>query len=136
MDEAYTDFEDIIEMMDKFDKEVFKVVFPHSNFDNSYNAGEFSGKFNYKDLFKETNYEVSKDDSYIHFTSLQALTCILNYGYFRLSEFRHLEDIEELHFASGVFNNSEVFSPNTKNISDHKKNCFALSACINDDETR
>lgn len=122
-------------LMEKFDNEVFKIIFPKSTYLQAYYAGRIVGKFNYKGLFEKTNYEISKDESFIHFTSLQTLTSILNNGYFRLSEFRHFDDLEELHYASKIFSDIDSLKPNGKNIDTQKENFFALSACLVTEKT-
>jgi hypothetical protein len=136
MTKKLLDLDTAFPLMEKFDQEVFKKVFPKSTYLQAYHAGRIVGKFNYKKLFEETDYEISKDQSFIHYTSLQALTSILNNGYFRLSEFRHFEDIEELHYASKIFNDIDSLKPNGGKINDQKENCFALSACLNTEKTR
>lgn len=136
MTKKILDLDTALPLMEKFDKEVFKKVFPNSNYLQAYYAGRIVGKFNYKQLFKETEYEISKNQSFIHYTSLQSLTSILSNGYFRLSEFRHFEDIEELHYASKIFNDIDSLKPNREKINDQKDNCFALSACLNTEKTR
>ncbi|WNH13362.1 DUF2971 domain-containing protein [Thalassobellus suaedae] len=135
MGEKILNFDTAFPLMEKFDKEVFKKVFPKSTYLQAYHLGRIVGKFNYKGLFDNTNYKVSIDESFIHFTSLQALTSILNNGFFRLSEFRHFEDIEELHYASKIFSDIDSFKPNEENINDQKENCFALSACLKTENT-
>lgn len=136
MSKKLLDLDTALPLMEKFNKEVFKKVFPNSTFLKAYHFGSLVGKFSYRELFEETDYEVSFDQSFIHYTSLQSLTSILNNGYFRLSEFRHFEDIEELQYASNVFSDIEALKANSKNINDIKENCFALSACMNTEETR
>lgn len=86
MTKKFLELETAFLLMEKFDKEVFKKVFPNSTYLPSYHGGRIVGKFNYEKLFNETEYEISKNQSFIHYTSLQSLTSILNNGYFRLSE--------------------------------------------------
>jgi hypothetical protein len=136
MTKKFLDLNTAFPLMEKFDQEVFKKVFPKSTYLQAYFGGKIAGKFDYKNLFEETDYEISKDQSFIHYTSLQALTSILNNGYFRWSEFRHFEDIEELHYASKIFDDIDSLKSNGERINDQKGNCFALSACLNTEKTR
>jgi hypothetical protein len=120
-------------LIEKFDNDVFKIIFPNSNFLPSYFAGTIGGKFSYENLFLDTEYEVKKTQELLHFTTLQSLTSILNNGYLRLSEFKHFEDKNELHYASKIFEKTE-FS-NRNRIEKKKNNFFALSTCSMKEET-
>jgi hypothetical protein len=122
-------------LMENFNTEVFKQVFPHSIFLNSFHAGRIEGKFSYNDLFKNTSYEVSLNQSFIHFTTLQSLTSILNNGYFRFSEFNNFEDKSELHYASKAFSQNSVLFGNSQKLDENKECCFAFSACLASEQT-
>lgn len=122
-------------LMEKFEKDVFKQVFPNSKFLNKYSAGSMGGCFAYDGLFNSTPYEIGLQQSFIHYTSLQSLTAILNNGYFRFSEFRHFEDKDELHYAKKLCSDNEILKSSSQKIDDKKECCFALSACIISDET-
>jgi hypothetical protein len=122
-------------LMEKFETAVFKQVFPHSTFLNGYHAGSIVGKFAYDDLFKNTNYEVPLNQSFIHFTTLQSLTSVLNNGYFRFSEFNNFEDKSELHYATKVFNENPVLFGNSQKLDEKKECCFAFSACLASEQT-
>ncbi len=127
--------DEVLSLMGKFEKEVFKEVLPYSTFLNGINREGNVGGFNYDNLFKSTNYEVPLNQSFIHFTTLQSLTSILNNGYFRFSEFNNFEDKDEIHYAKSVFDNDESLKANQQKIDDEKECCFAFSACIASEHT-
>lgn len=135
MEDEFLDLDTAWPLMEKFELEVFKKVFRNSKFLNKYSAGLKGGCFGYDGLFNSTPYEISLQQSFIHYTSLQSLSSILINGYFRFSEFRHFEDKAELHYASMLFDDNEILKSSSQKIDDKKECCFALSACIVPDET-
>ena len=121
--------EEVIKSMNDFELEVFKKVLPHSSFLSGFNGDGNVGQFHNDNLFKNTDYEDSINQSFIHFTSLQSLTSILNNGYFRISEFNNFEDKNEIHYAKSVFDDDKILKINYQKIDDEKECCFAFSAC-------
>lgn len=134
MESELFDLDTALSLMEKFNNEVFKIVLPNSHFLSGCHSQKIVGHFSYNNLFAKTRYEVDLYDSFIHFTSLQALSSILNNGWFRLSEFRHFEDKNELHYASRIFNDDSFQIKNKKILDVHKQNCFALSASLFSDD--
>lgn len=134
MSKVLLDSESAFPLMEKFNNEVFKNVFPNSVFFQRYFAGSLEGSFRYNNLFSETIYFTDLNQTLLHFTSLQSLSAILQNGFFRLSEFGHFDDVNELHFANKVFEENEFLKLKQDNIDKQKSNCFALSACLDKDE--
>ena len=84
----------------------------------------FGNELSLKNIFTGSQYEYKGDYTFVHFTSLSGLSSILNSGFLRMSEFRHLDDNSELKYA---YNAIENF-PNS-NVDKLKDNFFCLSMC-------
>jgi hypothetical protein len=78
-------------------------------------------------LFTNSPYEYSGENDYLHFTSLQSLTSILNQGFFRMSEFGNLSDNHELIFGGKVFSEDGDFKFKENSFNHYKENIFCLS---------
>lgn len=126
-----------------FLENVIKKVFPHALFDDISMTGSpdvapnsFNGFLKTENLFKDTLYEYKGNGKFIHFTSLLALNSILDKGWLRMSEFRNLIDENELLYASKVFSDNPLFTPQIETLNNIKENIFCLSACEATDETK
>jgi hypothetical protein len=122
---------------------VIKQVFPHARFASSLMIGSpdvapnsFDGVLSPENLFKDTLYEYNGSGKFIHFTTLLGLNSILNDGWLRMSEFRNLIDQNELLYASKVFSDNQLFTPQIETLNRVKDNIFCLSACEATDETK
>lgn len=131
------------EKISLFLEKVIKKVFPHALFDDISMTGSpdvapnsFNGFLKTENLFKDTLYEYKGNGKFIHFTSLLALNSILDKGWLRMSEFRNLIDENELLYASKVFSDNPLFTPQIETLNNIKENIFCLSACEASDETK
>lgn len=129
-------------LLNKFEQNVIKKAFPHAVIGNSILFGSpdispnsFEGKISPENLFKDTQYEYIGDGNLLHFTSLFGVKSILESGFFRLSEFGNLIDTNELIYASQVFQDNDLFTPQIQALDDLKNNVFCLSACKSDEFT-
>lgn len=115
-----------------YEKSVLKKVLPNAHFKKTgftlsgdLPLKKFDALISSEKLFEETQYKFDESSSFIHFTSLPALSQILKSGFLRMSDFNCLSDKSELHFASSIFSNGE-----NKKIEEAKTNIFCLSACL------
>jgi len=76
-------------------------------------------------LFEGTQYKFDESSFFVHFTSLSALSQILQSGFLRMSDFNCLSDKSELHFASHMFDNCTV-----EQVKEKKSKILSLSACL------
>jgi hypothetical protein len=130
------------EKIDLFLDTVIKQVFPNARFASNSMFGSpdvapnsFNGILSPENLFKDTLYEYKGNGKFIHFTSLLALNSILDKGWLRMSEFRNLIDQNELLYASKVFTDNPLFTPQIETLNNIKENIFCLSACEANSET-
>lgn len=131
------------EKINLFLDNVIKQIFPHARFASSimigspdYAPSSFKGVLSTENLFKDSLYEYKGDGNFIHYTSLLGLNSILSTGWLRMSEFRNLIDQNELLYASKVFSNNPLFTPQIETVNDIKENIFCLSACESTYETK
>ncbi len=119
------------ELMERFNKQVLKQKFTHAHFFNSYFFGNWGGHLGYKDLFKDTSFDVDKTQLLCHFTSLQGLTTILRNGFVRMSEFSYLSDNNEMYVGTDILKDIETVSNLIpKKIKQLKECCFELSTML------
>lgn len=121
----------------EFLKEVIHPLLPFSSFSSTIQWGTFKNPSNTfhsilstKNLFKGSIYELKYNKPLIHFTSLQSLSSILNDGFFRMSQLGELDDVNELGYASRVFEKNSIFDHNKHLIDKSKSQLFCLSACL------
>jgi hypothetical protein len=119
-----------------YEKNVLKKVLPNAHFKKTgYTLSgdlplkKFDALISSEGLFENTNYKFNPKTQFIHFTSLPALSQILQSGFLRMSDFTCLSDKSELHFASSIFSNGE-----NKKVEEAKSNIFCLSACLSSSE--
>lgn len=131
------------EKINLFLDNVIKQVFPHARFASSLMIGSpdvapnsFDGVLSPENLFKDTLYEYNGSGKFIHYTSLLGLNSIFDNGWLRMSEFRNLIDQNELLYASKVFSDNQLFTPQIETLNRVKDNIFCLSACEATDETK
>lgn len=124
------------DLIDAYKKEVLHKFFPSAEFSSTFTiskpddfARTFDAVISNKGLFENTKYNFNPDNHFIHFTSLPALSQILQSGFLRMSDFNCLSDKSELQFASSRLSESE-----NKNIEIAKSNIFCLSACLSSSE--
>jgi len=124
-------------------KEVFQPLLPRAEFAGKSFAGDsleetlnFNAHISTENIFQDSIYELKDVESFIHFTSLQGIFSVLNSGYFRMSEFGHLEDKREILYGASVFGVDPIFNFNYKSIEDLKRNIFCFSSCIANENTK
>jgi hypothetical protein len=129
--------------IDLFLDTVIKQVFPNARFAFKSMFGTpdvapnyFNGILSPENIFKDTLYEYKGNGKFIHFTSLLSLNSILDKGWLRMSEFRNLIDQNELLYASKVFSDNSLFTPERGTLNNIKENIFCLSACEANSETK
>ncbi len=119
-----------------YENSVLKKVLPNAHFKKTgYTLSgdlllkKFDALISSEKLFEGTQYKFDESSSFVHFTSLPALSQILKSGFLRMSDFNCLSDKSELHFASSIFSKGE-----NKKIEEAKPNIFCLSACLSSPE--
>lgn len=118
----------------KFFKEVIQPDLPHASIQMATfrgsmdNAGFFEVELSVHDLFRDSVYEYNGPNDFLHFTSVQSLNSILNNGFVRSSEFRHLSDRHELAFALKAIE-PDIGVQNDYEIESHKETIFSISLC-------
>lgn len=120
--------------MDEFYKNVIKKKLPFASpakgeiYGNPDEAPKyFRGLLSSESLFKNTDYEFTGANDFLHFTSLPSLSNILNSGHLKMSEFKSLSDHHELSFGWQVFDGETQFASNDFSLEDFKRNIFCLS---------
>ena len=121
---------------DLFLSQVIKPLLPNAEFSFTIQNGDYTnpsntfyGILSTNDIFKNSIYAIENDNNLLHFTSLQSLFSILHNGFFRMTELSALDDVNEMSYASKVFENNSIFRFNESAISKSKSKLFCLSAC-------
>jgi hypothetical protein len=127
----------------RFEREVIQSVLPHAELTTSIMIGSpretpnsFEGRISTFDIFKDTDYEYNGNGKFIHFTSLQSLKAILDFGYLRMSDFGNLADKSELNYGAEVFQDNPIFNLKNNQFKNIIENVFCLSACESTDSTQ
>lgn len=127
---------------DLFLSQVIKPLLPNAQFSFTIQNGDYTnpsntfyGVLSTNDLFKNSIYAKNNETDLFHFTSLQSLFSILHNGFFRMTELNALEDVNEMSYASKVFEGNPIFRLNDSAISNSKSKLFCLSACENHEST-
>ncbi len=120
------------ELIKLYKKDVLRQLFPLAKFSltsttssNNLPTRSFNALISICGLFDKTNYEINPNTEFFHFTSLPALSQILQSGFLRMSDFNCLSDKSELHFASQVFDNCT-----DEMVKEKKSKILSLSACL------
>lgn len=115
-----------------YEKTVLNKVLPFAQFKMSgftLSIGKplkkFDALISSNELFKGTQYKFDESSTFIHFTSLTALSQILKSGFLRMSDFNCLSDKSELHFGQKVFT-----TRTDEELEKIKANIYSLSACL------
>lgn len=126
------------EKIRQIEEDEIKKIFPNATFSESSFLGSpnkqvnsFQAYLSSENLFKDTPYENDGTSNFLHFTSLPALSQILNSGFIRMSDFECLSDKTEIDFAKNFyFSNDDSFKQTA-----NKSRMFCLSACEYSNDT-
>lgn len=134
-------FDKASSLINKYEEEVLKSVFPNARFSQTNLIGSpdkpiktFEGVISTDDGFKDSRYFHDGKHNFLHFTSLQSLGSILKSGFLRMTELDSLTDKGELNYALNQLNFN--INPNSHNWVEKRRNLFCLSACEANENTR
>jgi hypothetical protein len=134
MENSIDNWSDISSDIQSFYTEVINKILPHARSAGNLVVGSpdhapttFRGKISTNNLLKESPYEFSGENDFLHFTSLQSLIQILDTGHIRMSEFGNLIDKQELSYAASIFENEPLFSYKEHELDLFKQSLFCLS---------
>ncbi len=105
--------------------DVIKPLLPHAEYGINHELST-------RTLLKGSDYEYDGDYKFVHFTSLQNLINILRSGFLRMSEFRNLQDKNEVNFAYEIFKDFDIQL--LEKIDKLKEELFCLSMSKYSDE--
>ena len=133
-----THMDKAFEKIYSFEESVLQQVFPNARLAIAATFGSpdkelksFDGLISNRNIFKNTIYEYTGENKFIHFTSLPKLSLILNSGFLRMSDFNCLYDKSEFSFSfENIFQHHDL-----KRFEDQKEELFCLSACESNSET-
>jgi hypothetical protein len=115
-----------------------KEIIPQLNFSNSLYFGNenFKGgakiEFSTRNNLIESIFQTNKNNTYIHYTSIQSFIEILNSGNFRMYNCHNLNDPKEIEY--GLIEFGLELTPDE--IHDFKRNHFILSSCVYDEQSQ
>jgi hypothetical protein len=99
-----------------------------------YSGARFDGELSLNNLFKGSPYQYEGSNDFIHFTSCESLDSILRSGFMRASEFRHLEDKNELKYGMEIVQ-PQIDQIEMNEVNDLKQSLFTFSMCRFDSKT-